>query len=116
MVTAAPVPKTLGDRAPGDQSGTPGDVAPKIIRQRAAWLPADVAIDSTQTVQVHVEIDASGRVTKASPTDRNVRTFKLLDAALTAARFWAFEPARINGQAVPSEMLLNFRFEPHKTN
>jgi TonB family protein len=62
------------------------------------------------TVQLRVEIDASGKVGKVTPTGRNATNFKLMDAAIRAAKFWVFEPAQENGHAVPSEIVLNFHF------
>jgi TonB family protein len=61
-------------------------------------------------VQLRVEIDATGRVSKVTPTGRNAGNFKLMDAAIRAAKFWVFEPAREDGHAVPSDIVLNFHF------
>jgi len=55
-------------------------------------------------------LDASGKVTKVTPIGRNAGNFKLVDAAIRAAKFWVFEPAQENGHPVPSETLLNFHF------
>jgi hypothetical protein len=85
-------------------------VPPKAIRQMPAALPAGAPVTGSMTVQLHLEIDASGKVGKVTPTGRNAGNFKLMDAAIRAAKFWVFEPARENGHAVPSEIVLNFRF------
>jgi len=85
-------------------------VAPKPIRQMPASLPAGTPASTSMTVQLRVEIDAAGKVSRVTPTDRNAGNFKLMDAAIRAAKFWVFEPARENGHAVPSEIVLNFHF------
>jgi TonB family protein len=60
-------------------------------------------------VAVLVSIDANGRVTKVAPAARTA-DFNLMTAALKAAGFWEFEPARLNGKPVPAQMTLIFRF------
>ncbi len=83
---------------------------PKPIRQMPAVLPANISLPTAQKVQVRVEIDARGRVTRVNPVERNAAKFPLVDAAAQAARYWLFEPAQENGHPVASEMLLNFQF------
>jgi hypothetical protein len=48
-------------------------------------------------------------VTKVTPVGK-AQNFQLTAAATKAAEFWEFEPARLNGQAVSSEMNLIFHF------
>jgi hypothetical protein len=61
-------------------------------------------------VQVLVEIDATGRVTMATPVGWNSTNAPLMSLAVRAASAWVFEPAKLNGHGVPSEMNLIFRF------
>jgi hypothetical protein len=61
-------------------------------------------------VQVTVDIDAHGRVTKVTPVGLDSINAPLMNAAAHAAAFWLFEPARLNGTAVASQMNLIFRF------
>jgi len=66
-------------------------------------------------IQVKVIIDAAGKVTHAEPlVSKGAITEYLGKVAAAAARVWKFEPARLDGQAVPSELLLQFRFAPEK--
>ena len=60
-------------------------------------------------MEVLVAIDAKGKVTKITPVGPN-QNFYLVNASAKAARFWEFEPARLNGKPVASEMTLIFRF------
>jgi len=60
-------------------------------------------------VQVLVGIDASGKVVKVTPAGP-IADVRLVAAATKAAQFWEFEPARLNGRAIASEMTLIFRF------
>jgi TonB family protein len=60
-------------------------------------------------VEVLVAIDPKGKVIKATPVDPTADV-RLATAAAKSAQFWEFEPARLNGQAIASEMTLIFRF------
>jgi hypothetical protein len=60
-------------------------------------------------VQVLVGIDARGKVVKVTPAGP-IEDVRLVAAATKAAQFWEFEPARLNGRAIASEMTLVFRF------
>jgi hypothetical protein len=59
-------------------------------------------------VQVLVAIDAKGKVVKVTPVGP-IADVRLVAAATKSAQFWEFEPARLNGQAIASEMTLIFR-------
>ena len=71
---------------------------------RAANAPA-----GTQ-VQVLVEIDAKGKVTKTRPVGWTPTNASLMILAVRAATSWVFDPAVLNGRAVPSQMTLIFKF------
>jgi hypothetical protein len=59
-----------------------------------------------------VRIDARGHVTAAAPVQRTVGNYPFVESALAAARLWVFKPALENGNAVPSESILTFKFTP----
>jgi len=63
-------------------------------------------------VEIKVFIDASGKVRKAEPL--NHANPALASVAQSVARLWTFRPAREAGQNVPSEMVLQFKFDPPK--
>jgi TonB family protein len=66
--------------------------------------------DPKGQVDVEVEIDATGRVTGAKAVRSTGWAGRLMmPQAEAAARRWSFEPARLNGEAVPSRMVLSFR-------
>ncbi|MDQ6708109.1 MAG: TonB family protein, partial [Acidobacteriota bacterium] len=64
-------------------------------------------------VLVKVNIDATGRVTRATPITRgdSVITYVGLRAS-EAARSWRFEPAKNNSIPAPSSQVIRFVFEP----
>jgi hypothetical protein len=84
-------------------------VGPRPIRQVRPPGPPDMPSGVSQ-VQVRVEIDKSGKVTKVNPVGWTSTNAPLMSRAVRAAWSWLFDPAQLNGQAVPSEMNLDFRF------
>jgi hypothetical protein len=113
--TALPTP---GPTAPATKSAavktTPAPVqsnfiAPRAIRREFPQVPSNLPGNVTQ-VQVQVSIDARGKVTKANPVDWNPQNAPLMIRAVRAASVWVFDPALLNGQPIPSEMTLTFRF------
>jgi hypothetical protein len=62
-------------------------------------------------VQVLVEIDSRGKVVKVTPIGLTAANAPLMIPAEQAASFWIFDPARLNGHAVPSQMNLTFQFQ-----
>ncbi|HEV3330008.1 MAG TPA: energy transducer TonB [Bryobacteraceae bacterium] len=93
---AAPAPVTEG---------------PKALRQVSPKVIGPIQSGAGSQVQVRVQIDAEGKVTKVTPiTSGAFVDFRLTQAATTAAKSWVFEPARTNGHPVPSEMILDFHF------
>lgn len=116
----APVPRTLSTEPPAVSAAPPprasaispavrNYVGPKPIRRMLA--SASRGTEGPTTIQVRVEIDAAGKVAKVEPLGLNVATFRLAQAAILAARSWTFEPARENGEPVPSDMILSFAFD-----
>jgi hypothetical protein len=61
-------------------------------------------------VQVRVSISAKGKVNKIAFVDSTPSSPLMIEIS-KAASLWEFEPARLNGQPVPSEMRLIFRFQ-----
>jgi protein TonB len=88
-------------------------VAPVAIQKSDPIVPIEVrsAMKNSQSVEVKVKIDAEGRVTTASSINAASLRPGLLDrAAVQAAYFWQFQPARRNGVPVESETILKFDF------
>jgi hypothetical protein len=71
-------------------------------------MPASTSSDVSQ-VQVMVEIDEHGKVTKVTPVAWNARNAPMMTLAVRAAALWRFDPAQLNGRAVASQMTLTFR-------
>ncbi len=65
------------------------------------------------TVQVQVTIDESGKVTAAEVISGHPL---LRDAALDAAKGWAFKPTELSGTAVKAQGTLTFNFTLEKSN
>jgi TonB family protein len=64
-------------------------------------------------VKVKVRVAESGAVMQAEVEDYgDPPNWRLAAAALDAARRWTFEPARVEDTAVPSDVILHFRFTP----
>jgi TonB family protein len=70
-------------------------------------------IHGTVRVVVKVRVDKSGAVSSAVPASSPSRFFG--DAAVQAAKQWDFTPAKVSGQAVPSDWLVRFDFTPTDT-
>src|SRR5579871_2097583 len=104
--TKAPAPPTT---APAPAAAKANYVGPKPIQQVRPQAPPNTASGVSQ-VQVLVEIDATGKVTMATPVGWNSSNAPLMSLAVRAASAWVFEPAKLNGHGVPSEMNLIFRF------
>jgi TonB family protein len=81
------------------------------IRQVKPRLPAELQHDnvSPPPVDVKVWIDKSGQVTKAELLSDTAEP-ELGEIASNAALKWTFEPARLSDHAIPSEMVMHFRF------
>ena len=82
-------------------------VGPRPIQKVSPQMPANSSYVSQ--VQVLVDIDVRGKVTKVTPLARNARNAPVMAVAVRAASSWLFEPAQLNGHAVPSKLTLTFR-------
>jgi protein TonB len=101
--TPAPLP-TSSPTLPPVQS-TP--IGPKLIKQ---FQPTGSDIVGMHgSVELRVAISAKGKVTSVTPVG-GIRNFQLTTAAIKAVEFWEFEPAKLHGKAVPSEINLIVHF------
>ncbi len=91
-------------------------VAARILRRVAPTLtPAArsviLGLSGENIVQVRVLINTNGKVDEASLVRGSTTPHPVLaQAAMEAAKKFEFAPAQSNHHAVPSEMVLNFRF------
>ena len=70
------------------------------------WHLRRLGVDGS--VELHVAIDETGRVTDAQVVSSSDKLFE--EAALEAARKWTFKPAMQNGVAVASRACLPIQF------
>ena len=62
-------------------------------------------------VEVQVTVDESGRVNEAWPVRKDKEINSLVaSAAISAARQWIFQPARLHGKAIAAQHLIVFEF------
>jgi outer membrane biosynthesis protein TonB len=68
-------------------------------------------LDGIRQIEVAVDIDEYGRVTAARSLSTNEDVSPLVSAAaVTAAKQWVFEPARIGHNNVAAKHTIVFRF------
>ena len=107
---AAPAPQSAGAATALTAPG-PSIAGPKALRRVSPTFNGPIPAGSGSDVQVRVQIDAQGVVTKVTPvTPGTNANFRLVQAASAAAKSWVFEPAKSDGRPVPSEMVLEFHF------
>jgi hypothetical protein len=109
------VPQNLAIAPPTPEPTPSGTVTasyvqPKPVRQVPAKLPIGLVVRDPVEIQVKVEINAAGKVTKATPLEVKAMNYALVGPAMRAAESWAFDPALENGRPVPSQMIVMFRF------
>ncbi len=85
-------------------------VPPKAVRKITPKVPPSVLVGNPVDIQVKVEINAAGKVTKATPFKVNPTNYGLVNPALRAAESWEFAPALQNGLPVASETVISFQF------
>jgi hypothetical protein len=112
---AAPAPENPAPAAPPEEqaSGTFQTAIP--IRETRPEVPSELRsqVQSDNVVEVQVSISALGKVTAAKLASlRGPVAGSLSKAALDAALAWQFRPATQNGEAVPSDKILEFLFRP----
>lgn len=87
---------------------TPGAVLHQVLPE--VPRSAQNTITGTIKVLVHVQVDPSGKVSSAKfKTSGSSRYFA--NQAMKAAERWEFTPPQVDGQAVASNWLLQFRFK-----
>ena len=105
--TQAPAPGNPGER---DENGVyrVGGPIPSPSRLDVARYPPEAAAAGIQgNVQAEIVVNEAGLVSEA----RVVRSIPMLDeAALQAVRNWRFEPAFVDGRAVPVRMVVTVNF------
>jgi hypothetical protein len=101
----APPPKASASSAPSPSNY----VGPKPTKQVQPRFPQGLVAVGPAQVQLRLAIDTKGRVTKVTLLGPTPDPALLVEASKVAP-YWEFEPARLNGQPVPSEMNLIFRF------
>jgi TonB family protein len=74
-----------------------------------ALAKASSTISGKVTVKVRLEVDATGAVSDAS-FDSEGPSHYFSKLAMEASRKWRFEPARVDGNAAPSEWVLRYEF------
>lgn len=108
--------KLLADSSPihtADSESQPRYTPPRVVRRvrpNTNGLPFS-ELSASADVEVQVRIDADGHVTEASIVSNTPNEF-LTTAALSAAKEWAFEPAKLRGKSVPSDYRIVFHFHP----
>jgi TonB family protein len=96
--------------SPAAADGPAFDQPPRIAHTEKPVYPAAARQAGVAgAVLVSVWIDEEGRCIAARPLAPNVAA-ELIDAALAAALKWRFEPARREGMAVVSSMVIPFEF------
>jgi TonB family protein len=106
MRVPVPAPAPAAPAAIATGPVTPGEVLNQVLPEVSDRSRS--TIRGTVRIVIKAKVDASGSVSSAEIASGGSRFFG--DAALRAARRWDFAPAKVSGQAVPSEWLLNFYF------
>lgn len=104
--TSHAAPSTLST-GPVTQGSPLNQVMPEVSEKSRS------TIRGTVRVVVKLHVDASGAVASATPASSPSKFFG--DAAVQAAKQWDFTPAKVSGQAVPSDWLVKFDFTPSDT-
>jgi hypothetical protein len=74
-----------------------------------------VSVNRPLTVEVQVDIDATGKVVKAEALPAQEAIPPLLIAtAVNAAKLWKFQPARKGTDAIPAVFVVRFTFNPQR--
>ncbi len=109
-ISKIPLLRRLHHQAPEVHPPAPHrQVNPKLsARERAE-------VTDPTLVNVRVYVDEEGKVSYAELLSNANRHPNLSTAAVYAARRWSFNPATQDGQPVPGEMILHYRFAPSVT-
>lgn len=105
--TPSPVQGNPGERDENGVYRVGGPIAAPSRLDVARYPPEAVAAGIQGNVQAEIVINEAGMVSDA----RVVRSVPMLDeAALEAVRNWRFEPAFVDGRAVPVRMVVTVNF------
>jgi hypothetical protein len=107
--TAAGAPAATPVAAAAPTAAKSSYLPPKPLQQTRPQLPANMPTGVNQ-VQIQVEIDPRGKVIQATPIGWSATNAPLMVWAVRAVSSWVFEPARLNGKPVQSQMNLIFKF------
>jgi len=88
-------------------------IPPQAVRSFAPKVPELLAgqISGPLPIDLRLKVDSDGRVTTISLISKEPMA-EFVRLAADAAYTWQFEPARLNGKAVASEVIAHFRFRP----
>jgi hypothetical protein len=80
-------------------------------------LPSKTSLEPSNVhratdITVHVKIDEHGRVIEAYPISKNNADSTLTMQAISAAKQWIFEPAKLHDKEIASDHTIVFRFRP----
>jgi protein TonB len=95
--------KLAATPAPADNAAVVDQVLPDLLPKAVS------SIHGQFLVKVRVSVDATGAVSSAGFDSQGPSKY-FANAALEASRRWRFKPAQVNGEAVPSAWVLEFRF------
>jgi len=115
---AAPLPSPVPENpvpAPTEEQASGSFQTAVPIRETRPEVPPELSslIQSDNVVEVQVSISALGKVTAAKLASmKGPVSASLSKSALNAALAWQFRPATQNGEAVPSDKILEFLFRP----
>ncbi|MFL6350481.1 MAG: hypothetical protein ACJ74Z_01330 [Bryobacteraceae bacterium] len=109
--TAGAPGKTVGRPVGAQQSGY---VPPRPIKWSAPSAKSlGVRISAPTDFEIKVRIDESGHVTAAHALlDRTTHDESVSASVAAAVKQWVFEPAKMQGKAVPSEQTVVIRVDP----
>lgn len=119
-----PVPSQQSDaadppvRIPTPTATPQGAVAERVVtppvaaKQVAVAVPAHLKpfIPAGTVISVRMKVDAQGRVTEVLTREASGVMAHLTALTRGAAHQWKFQPATVDGKAVPSEHLVSFKF------
>jgi protein TonB len=112
LLPRRPLPSPAAPVVAYPLTGTPGLEAPRPVRTIGAdYTEAAIRRKIQGEVEVEAVILADGTVGSARVVRSLDPTTGLDEEALISVRYWLFEPATLNGQAVPvtSRLILTFR-------
>jgi protein TonB len=106
-------PKSAPAETPENTSSNPSAAHPPVPTHKLVpALPAALraAISKATVVEVNMSVDAKGNVVKAEAVAKAGLNPLLVDATVQAARRWKFQPAQVDGHAVPANIVVQFKF------